>query len=97
MDALLLIKESLMAMSISATRDSRSSASYYKFSDKPVGYTREVRSGVLADFDASGVLRGIEVTDPSVLTKTPLEKLVHEADRLTLGAKSPDPIKIPEL
>lgn len=84
-------------MAIETIRDSKTSASYFKFSDKPVSYTREVREGVVADFDSSGGLRGIEVTDPSVLSKTPLETLVHEADKATMGGKTPQKVSIPEL
>ena len=82
-------------MSIDSSR--KSGPSYHKFSDKPVEYSCEVRDGVIADFDASGSLRGIEVTDPSVLSKTPLESLVHEANKASRGSKGKPQIKIPEL
>lgn len=84
-------------MSIEATRDARTSARYFKFSEEPVGSTCEVRDGVIADFDSSGNLRGIEVTDPSVLTKNPLESLVHEANKAFKGVKTAPKVKIPEL
>ena len=54
------------ARNLTFRRDPAGEGSYHKVSDKPVAYSKELAALVIADFDASGAVRGIDFVGKQV-------------------------------
>jgi uncharacterized protein YuzE len=72
-------------------RDTEGGENYFKLSDKPVAYSVELADLVVADYDESGAVRGIEFVGKR---SEPMEKYLEKAHKASQGPLSQRP-KIP--
>lgn len=71
-------------------------ATYCRFTEHPVSYSGQVSDGVVADFDANGGLRGIEVLTDLALAHTSIEQLVMAGTMASRGPNRSRTVVIPE-
>lgn len=77
--------------------ETKDGVTYYRFSERPVSYSGEVSDGVVADFDESGGLGGIEVLTDLALAQTSIEQLVMAGKMASRGPNRRRAVAIPEI